>query len=228
MRIGVIPRARQSVRRESAHLTGIFPAGFRNPVFGRNVRFKVDGPDQQSWFSRLNRYPSPSTRSGPFGVRPTFFVGAGYCIRNRRQVADSNKVFLIGLDLDQRFGVAAEDGSNQKGKRACNSENWQRRRLYSAYWQAAATTWANRPCLAARRGQALPQCLTATSRLARWSVQPVMSPIATATRTAADPNLKHSSGLPDALNHAAPDFCRGGVFVVPARRTRGQGTGRTE
>lgn len=85
MRIGMIPRAARQIRRENAHLTCINLAGFRGQNFGCNVGPKADARDQQSRVRRLNRYPSPSLRSGPFWVRPTLFTGLMHFIRDRRQ-----------------------------------------------------------------------------------------------------------------------------------------------
>lgn len=73
MDIGMIPRVPPPIRRENAQSTVVNQAGYRGPGFGCNVGPKADARGQQSRVSRLNRYPSPSLRSGLFMVRPTLF-----------------------------------------------------------------------------------------------------------------------------------------------------------
>lgn len=150
MRIGVFPQGHSAIQQESAHLLAGTTVGFYCSRMRANLLSMTSDMGRQPLDLRLNRYPSPSKRSGPPWARPPRSaqadVAQGHAGKDQTGVmVGSTGAVPIKLAFD--FGVpkAGTVGRSKKERTPCVLNLsfwlvWLRERLL-----AAATTWQNKP-----------------------------------------------------------------------------------
>jgi len=226
MRIGAFPRGHKRIQQESAHAFGRATRRFHCDGNRGSLGLRTSDFGRQPFETRLNRYPSPSLRSGPPWARPPLFphpkLGAEGSDR-------AGRIINIPAHVSKAFGrwLGLPKGRNTRGGTSCVLDLSLSAVLRRARLRAAATTWPSRlslgpvPVMPGQRSSGL------TRRAVRLSARPATSFTAKKTQASAKPQLTVSPVLTGVLiaNRAS---CSVGFFRLPkatqAGRTYLEGT----
>lgn len=136
----------------------------------------------------LNRYPSPSGRTGRHLGRPPFFRGWQITERavNRQGFAQSAACVADGLEWCRVLAkLPMPTAVNTESRTSCDQETGSLPLPPAAPWRPAAILSKNKRSSGRVRGPRAPRSPMAIFSPARLSAQPQMSPIAGNTRRAA-------------------------------------------
>ena len=211
MRIGVFPQDQFGIQQESAHR---FCGAKRCFLCARNhvtLIIKTSDIGRQPLDLRLNRYPSPSLRSGPPWARPPLISRDFVPISKGPKKVGVSKTSPAGFSKCLGKPKGLPEGGNTRGEPSCVldlslSVVWPRPRL-----PAVATIWPNKHSSAPVPGMPGQRSSGLTRRAVRSLGRRATSSIVRKTQESAKPQLTVSP-VPTGVLIANRASCAVGFF----------------
>lgn len=218
---GVIPPTGCANTRNTADAVAACVMRLERSDFACSIKAVVAVPPQWTETHSLIRYPSPYGRSCTLRCRPPFFRPLAQDLHHRRGLAQWIAPGGIGFDLASGMTlsrVIIKEKQTRGFNRCTSNPNSYYASRPCLALRPAAIPSASRPLSELARGPVRLPLSAAVSPRAPLSARRATSPIARASRTAANTVSRALTGAADQIETTGAPARAGGFFVVTSAR----------